>query len=147
MSQYCQQSDLTGIIPNQYLIEATDDTNAGVVNTATLTQIITDCSAAIDAILGTRFSVPFVPDENGNYPPFIFNACKKLVAEQLYKRRGIAPGENPWTAECNALRDLMNKMALGLAPLDPSINREDPSASMVTEPAKTAPRHGDTLSV
>ena len=140
MSQYVQQSDLSGLIPAEFFTQALDDVNAGVTDNAIFTQIATDASGVIDGLLGTRVSVPFQPDENGAYPPFVFNACKKLVAEQLYKRRGVTDDKNPFTKECDMLRDLMNKMALGTVPIDPSIQRKDPSASIITERARTVPR-------
>ena len=144
---YAQLSDLAGLVPSEFLTQALDDVNAGVIDDTLFAQIQTDVQNAIDAILGTRFSVPFVPDSNGNLPAFVFNAAKKLTAEQLYKRRGVADEKNPWTKECDNLRALMKAMALGQAPLDPDINRKDPSASVVTQPMKSAPRHGNTLSL
>jgi phage gp36-like protein len=144
---YAQLSDLAGLVPAEFLTQALDDVNAGVIDDTLFAQIQADVQTAIDAILGTRFSVPFIPDGNGNLPAFIFNAAKKLTAEQLYKRRGVADDKNPWTHECDNLRALMKAMALGQAPLDPGINRKDPSASIITQPMKSTPRGGDTLSV
>jgi phage gp36-like protein len=142
---YAQLADLAGLVPAEFLTQALDDVNAGVIDDSLFAQIQTDVQDAIDAILGTRFPVPFVPDNNGNLPAFVFNAAKKFTAEQLYKRRGIADDKNPWTHECDNLRALMKAMALGQAPLDPSLNRKDPSVSVVTQPMKTAPRHGNSL--
>ena len=147
MSQYVQQSDLSGLIPAEFFTQALDDTNSGSIDSALFNQIATDASGVIDGILGTRVSVPFQSDGNGNYPPFVFNAAKKFVAEQLYKRRGVADDKNPWASECQQIRSLMNKMALGLAPIDPSIQRKDPSASVITERSQTTPRAGRVLNV
>ena len=145
---YVRLSDLAGLVPSEFLTQALDDTNAGTINDDLFNQIAADVSAVIDGYLGTRFSVPFIPDPvSGLYPPFVFNAAKKLLAEQLYKRRGVADDKNPWAAECGQLRTMMKAMALGEAPLDPEINRQDPTASIVTQPMKSAPRRGDRLAV
>ena len=144
---YAQLSDLAGLVPSEFLTQALDDVNAGVIDDTLFAQIQADVQTAIDAILGTRFSVPFVPDGNGHLPAFVFNAAKKLTAEQIYKRRGIADEKNPWTKECDNLRALMKAMALGQAPLDPDINRKDPAASVITQPMQSAPRRGNNLSV
>ena len=138
---YFQLSDLAGIIPSEFLTQALDDTNSGQINQALFNQIAQDVSDVIDGYLGTRFAVPFQTNPvTGLYPPFVFNAAKKLCAEQLYKRRGITDDKNPWSAECSQLRTMMKAMALGDAPLDPSINREDPTASIITQPMRTAHR-------
>ena len=142
---YVQLSDLSGLLPSEFLTQALDDVNAGTIDTALFNQIATDVSAVIDGYLGTRFAVPFVPDDNGNYPPFVLNAAKKLCAEQLYKRRGVADEKNPWAAECGQLRAMLKAMSLGQAPLDPDLNRKDPSASAITGRMATVPRRGDWI--
>ena len=110
---YVRLSDLAGLVPSEFLTQALDDTNAGTINDDLFNQIAADVSAVIDGYLGTRFSVPFIPDPvSGLYPPFVFNAAKKLLAEQLYKRRGVADDKNPWAAECGQLRTMMKAMAI-----------------------------------
>ena len=77
MSQYVQQSDLSGLIPSEFFTQALDDTNSGSINAALFNQIAVDASGLIDSYLGTRFAVPFTTP----YPVFVVNAAKKLVAE------------------------------------------------------------------
>jgi phage gp36-like protein len=137
---YVQQSDLTGMLPPDFLTQALDDTGDGSQVAATFAQIATDIGTAIDGYLGVRFALPLAEP----YPAVVTNAAKVFLCEQLYLRRGLAGSKNPYATQADGLRAILKSISLGETPLSPEINRQDPSASVVTEPMGSASRrrHG-----
>jgi phage gp36-like protein len=139
---YVQQSDLTADIPPEFITQALDDNNDGVADAGLWDLIAQDVSDAIDMQIGVRYAVPLQPDGNGNYPTTVVSAARILAAEKLYARRPAADMRNPWTARANQIRAMLDKIGAGSLPLDPSQQRQDPSASVVSSRLQTVPRGG-----
>ena len=135
---YCQESDLAGLIPPDFLLQALDDNGDGVEDVglfATIEQLAED---AINAYIGLRYSLPLAPP----YPDVVVNAARVFTAELLYKRRGVTDDKNPWSAQAAQTRTLLKSISMGQSPLAPELNREDPSGSIVTEPLQSVSRRG-----
>jgi len=58
---YCTQQDMIERYGEEELIQLTDHTGAGVIDTATITRAITDADGDIDGRLGSRFRLPITP--------------------------------------------------------------------------------------
>lgn len=61
---YCTLDDIKKMIPEESIIELTDDEGTDVVNTDRVDEAIAQADSEIDAYCGTKYSVPFatVPD-------------------------------------------------------------------------------------
>jgi phage gp36-like protein len=139
---YVQFSDLPADLPPAFITQALDDDNTGNADMDLWATIAQQVSDAIDAKIGVRYSVPIQPDGNGNYPAVIAHAARTLAAEKLFARRQIADGKNPWAKQADAVRAQLDLIAEGKLPLNPTLQRQDPSASVVTEPIRSVPRGG-----
>ena len=133
-------TDITGLIPGQFLTEGLDDDGDGQADPAVWTQVAADVKSAIDGVLGARFTVPF---ENP-LPAVVNRAAKILAAEQIYTRRGRVDANgkivNPFAKQADAIREQLAAIAAGDQPLAPSVERQKPSVSVITAPAKTSSR-------
>lgn len=134
---YVELTDLQAVIPSQFLTEALDDDNDGVIDAWTAVQ--SAACRAVDAILGTRFSVPFADP-----PAIVREAAFQFAAEACYTRRGVEFDKNPFGKSASTIRSDLRAIAKGEAPLDPTIERQKPSVSIITSPARTA---SDNLSI
>ena len=137
MPEYVQMSDVSARVPSPFLTQALDDNSDGVADNGVWCAIQKSVATAIDGILGTRFTTPF----QNPLPAVVQNSAILFACEALYLRRGLK--DNPYTAQADAQRSLLAQIAKGTAPLAPTIQRAQPSASAQTAPADTkskAPR-------
>jgi phage gp36-like protein len=139
---YVTMTDLSGMIPLPFLVEGLDDNADGAADASVWSQVAADVSAVIDGKLGGRYTVPFT----NPLPAIVVSAAKTLAAEQIYTRRGRTDADgrlvNPFTKQANDVRAQLDRIAAGADPLDPSKNRQQPSATVITGPSKTASTTG-----
>jgi len=80
---YCTQTDLERVETSDSIIQLTDDTQAGVVDTDNLTEAITLADGYIDSRLRGHITLPLsVP-----CPTIIVQISTELSVVNLYKRR------------------------------------------------------------
>jgi hypothetical protein len=142
---YVQLSDLAGSIPSDFLTQALDDNEDGVADAGVFAGIAADAGNQIDGYIGMRYALPLVPDftlypNTYGFPAVVTNAARVFTLEQLYKRRGTTDDKNPWAVQAGQTRTLLKAISLGQSPLAPELTRKDPTASVVTQPMRTAPR-------
>lgn len=124
---YVQLSDMVSRIPNPFLVQALDDSQAGLVDQNIWAAIQTDVGNIIDGRLGQRYATPFT----GSIPLVISEAAKVFAAEMIYDRRQVEP--NPYRKQADAMREKLDRLAIGQEPLSPTINRADPSGAVIGE--------------
>ena len=132
---YILQSDLEGAVPPDFLVQALDDNRDGVIDA--WDAVSAQACEAVDGVLGIRFAVPFSPA-----PAVVKRAARVFALELVYLRRGVKGDDNPWTAQADDIRKQLKAIAAGEMPLGPTINRQQPSVSVVTEPARTSSAAG-----
>lgn len=135
---YVELSDLEAVIPAEFLTQALDDNSDGVIDAWESVQKA--ACRAVDAKLGVRFTVPF-PEP---YPAIVSEAAFLFAAEACFNRRGIYSDENPFARQAGDMRRELASIGDGDRALDPTIQRQKPSVSIVTSPAKT---HSDRISL
>ncbi|WP_414664900.1 phage protein Gp36 family protein [Horticoccus sp. 23ND18S-11] len=138
MPAYIIMATLVAEVPPQFITQALDDDGDGAADPGLFDQIVSNAQTEIDGILGQRFTVPF----QNPIPAIVVDAATKFVAEKLYSRRGVDGDKNPWTKKATEIRALLKAIAKGDAPLTPTTARERPSASAITEPARTTSARG-----
>jgi len=138
MSAYIIMATLVAEVPPQFITQALDDNGDGVADTGLFDQVVANAQAEVDGILGQRYTVPF----QNPVPAVVVDATTKFVAEKLYSRRGLDGEKNPWSKKASDARTLLKQIAKGEIPLTPSAAREKPSASAITETARTTSARG-----
>lgn len=138
MPAYLLIAAVSAVIPPQFLTQALDDDNDGVADAGLFSQIVANAQTEIDGILGGRFTTPF----DNPLPAVVSDAALKIVCEGLYKRRGIEADKNPWAKDAKEIRDRLAKIAKGEMPLYTTLERAKPSASAITDTARTTSKSG-----
>lgn len=75
---------LAGGLSELSLIELTDDTNVGVIDTAIVDAAISRAQTEVDTHLGVRFEVPF---PTSGIPQQVKDITRDLAVYRLYQRR------------------------------------------------------------
>lgn len=132
---YVAKSDLDGLLPPQFLLEALDDNADGVEDAGLWDKVAAQAQDAVDALLGQRFAVPFAPP----LPPLVSQAARIFAASALYRRRGFGADRNPFAKEEERLSVKLSRIGQGLEPLTPDVDRAQDSISVIEEPAATYP--------
>ena len=78
---YCTQSDLLNQLTQAELIQLTDDTGAGSVDSGKVDAALAAASATIDAYAGSRYTLPLQTSEK------VKQLCVDLSIYELEKRR------------------------------------------------------------
>ncbi len=97
---YSTQTDLLEQIPEDELIQLTDDADAGAVDADAVTRAIADADAEIDGYCGSRYGVPFA-----STPVMIRKISVDIAIYNLYARRMGAPEDRKERYD-NAIRFL-----------------------------------------
>lgn len=108
---YCTKADLLGLIPEETIIQLTDDHGAGAVDDDIIDQAIADADAEIDGYCGERYTLPFSP-----VPVIIKKASVDIAIYNLYGRRQGAPEDRTkrYDNAVKLLRDISaGKVTLG----------------------------------
>lgn len=82
---YCTQADILKQITEDQLIQLTDDSDAGVVDTAIVADAIAAADAIIDGYCAQRYTVPF-----GTTPSIINEISVTVALYKLFTRRAHA---------------------------------------------------------
>lgn len=136
--RYVELTDLSALIPPATLTEALDDNGDGAADAGLFDGLSSQVSRDIDGRLGQRYLTPFVYP----YPALVVSAARIFAVEALYTRRNLTGDKNPFTAQADKWRDKLDLIGAGKEPLQPGQERARPSASAITEPAKTTPGAG-----
>ena len=138
MPAYVNMTDITGMIPGPFLVQALDDNGDGNADAGVWDQIAQDVADVINGTLGKRYPVPF----HNPLPSAVTKAAKTLAAEQIYIRRGKSGKDNPFADKAAAVMTELESIAAGEQPLDPAQNRALPSVTIIGAPATTTSLQG-----
>ncbi len=78
---YCSKEELLARIPQEYLIDLTDDDGDGIEDNDVISEVIEQASSEIDAYLSRRYDTPLL-----NVPAVIEKICVELVIYYLHLR-------------------------------------------------------------
>jgi phage gp36-like protein len=138
---YIAQSDIEGLIPAEFLVQALDDNGDGQPDAGVWDKVALIVQEAIDGAVGAVYRVPFAAPL-----PSIIQACARALAcDTLYKRRGIADALNPWAKPAADARAALKRLADGDDFL-PGLTRTSPAPVLISEPAKTTSASGRLMS-
>ncbi len=130
---YVEQTDLKGMIPDEYLDEAMDDTTPAGADSGVWTAVSAAVDDEINGRLAAAYSVPVaVP-----LPDVIKVAAKILALYLLYKRRGIAAEQNPWSKDAEHWQKRLDDIGQGKTPLTFSTPKSAEQATLIEEASKT----------
>lgn len=110
---YCTLADIEKRLPEAVLVDLTDDTGAGVVDTDAVDAAIGDADEEIDAFLAMRYALPFTA-----VPAIVLRMSADLSVCRLYARRDHLELPKQWADRCAAVRRMLEKFAEGKLKLD-----------------------------
>ena len=138
---YVLQTDLKGLIPDEYLTSALDDDASGVADSGVWDSIVSSVASDIDARLAPGYRTPLAEP----LPDLVKAAAKFLALYFAYKRRQIADDQNPWAAEAKSYRERLDRVGRGEEALTYNDQRASSQATLITEPAKTTAGDGSMM--
>jgi len=80
---YCTLTDIKKLIPEERLVQLTDDEGVGVVNEARVDEAIAQADMEINAYLGGRYTVPF----SSPVPDIVRKLSMDMAIYHLYSRK------------------------------------------------------------
>lgn len=130
---YIEQSELSGLLPTEFVIEALDDDEDGAADAAAWAEVVAEVQEAIDGPLSTRFPTPFAEP----LPKILKRCARYFAVEQLYARRGVSD-KNPHAETIKGLHALLRAIARGEAGLSAEVKPISNAGGVaITEPTQT----------
>jgi phage gp36-like protein len=117
---YCTQSDIEKRIPEQTLIELTDDAGADQVDTDAIDAAISDADEEIDAHIGLRHTLPLT-----TVPTIVGRWSTILAVCHLFARRDHLDLPKQWEQQQAAVRRQLEAVAKGTL----SLGADDPDGT------------------
>jgi phage gp36-like protein len=117
---YCIQSDIEKRIPEDILIELTDDDGTGMVDTGNVDRAIEDADDEIDSFLGLQYALPL-----DSVPGLVRRMSVDLAVCNLYGRRPHLTIPETQKERCDSARKILEKIAAGKL----SLGSDSPSPS------------------
>lgn len=109
---YCTVDDLKKKIDEATLIQLTDTSGAGVVDTIVTTQAIAWADALIDVHVSRVYQTPLAAP----VPPLIVDLSATLAVASLHRFRSL--DEPVWSNAAREMVELLEKIANGETPLE-----------------------------
>ena len=135
---YIVQSDLTPLIPEDWVGQALDDNDDGGEDAGLFTSIREAAEEAVNDVLSATYTVPIASPEN--YPT-IKRATRYEAARICYERRGFKDEKFPHFKTWKMIWDKLEKIGAGDLPLGPGSGSNDqlakPRGTVITAPSKT----------
>jgi len=104
---YCAYADIKKILPEETLVQLTDDEGAGVANQTRISEAIAQADDEINAYLGMKYSLPLSP-----VPAIVKKLSVDMAVYNLYSRRMESIPETRAERYKNCLR-LLEGIAAG----------------------------------
>ncbi len=124
---YCTIDDIKKLLPEELLIQLTDDEGLNRVNDARVDEAIAQAGAEIDSYCATKYAVPFA-----TVPPIVKKCSVDMAIYNLYSRRVEKTPETRVDRYNNAVK-LLSNIAKGVV-------------SIGADPAPTEQATGDQIS-
>jgi len=112
---YCTLDDIKKLLPEDSLIQLTDDEGTGAIDEDIINEVIAQADSEIDGYCGVRYSVPFSP-----VPAVIKKFSVDIAVYNLYSRRQEEIPETRSERYKNAIKFLemlaKDTISLGIEP-------------------------------
>jgi len=123
---YCTLADIEKQIPEDILIQLTDDDRTGAVDSDIVDRAIEDADNEIDSFLSLRFNLPL-----DSTPGFVRRMSVNLAICNMYAHRPHLEIPDSYKGRCDRDRGLLEKIAEGK--LYPGSDSPDPSSDAGVE--------------
>ncbi len=128
---YITTTDILTQLPEDTLIELTDDDGTGEINQTVVDQAIADADAEVDAYCGTKYAVPFATPH-----PILKKCSIDIAIKNIFARRVDELPEARRRAYDNTVRILRDiasgTISLGVDP-EPAAKTEGGPATNITD--------------
>ncbi|OGC00140.1 hypothetical protein A2V82_16525 [candidate division KSB1 bacterium RBG_16_48_16] len=130
---YSAVSDIKKLIPEESLIQLTDDENLGTVNQGRVDEAIQQADSEIDSYCGGRYSVPFAV-----VPGIIKKISVDVAIYNLYSRRVEEIPQTRADRYKNAIRQLelisKGSISIGVDPEPAAPSKSNTAVQVVSSP-------------
>lgn len=144
MASYCTQADLIEKLPETDLVSLSNDTEAAIINSARVNNLISENSDLIDSYLRGSYTLPL-----SEVPTLLKTICCYLVIYALYVRRfGGDPEGIPQAIQENnkQARADLERIQKGIIVLDVGDDTDTPGANLfLTDGAGPVEFDSDTM--
>lgn len=133
---YFVQADMIGLVPNEWIVQATDDSGSGEVES--FDEVYAAAAGTIDAAIGPRFGLP-LDETNAALAAQLKDIGVTLALEALYIRRGAAVDEkSPLAKKIERAYKILDSLRDGTHPLTPTTTRKTDSIEVISEASRVA---------
>jgi phage gp36-like protein len=130
---YIEQSELKGLLPEAFIIEALDDDEDGAADAGAWAEVAAGVQEAIDGPLSMRFPTPFAEP----LPKILKRCARYFAVELLYSRRGLSD-KNPHAETTKGLHALLRAIARREAELSAGVTpNAGQGGAVLDEPTRT----------
>lgn len=132
---YFSQSDLTGLVPDDWQSDGMDDAGTGSPDAFAAVQA--SAENAINGALAGRYTVPLVTTGNAGLAACLKEIGVCLAVEALYIRRSAAIDKDSLVAKRIARAwSRLDALAAGTDPLSITVPRANDSAAIISEESR-----------
>lgn len=127
---YCVADDLKGLIPDEWITQATDDSGDGTRDT--IADVLQAAEDEIDAKLAGRYTLPLdLSNTINGIVAKLRHMARYLAAEIAYGRRGMMEAF-PWKEQMKEVRKGLNAIENGTIALFHSLKPAEDDAVAIT---------------
>jgi len=138
---YCVAADLKGLIPDEWITEATDDDADGTRDT--IADVLQAAEDEIDSKLAGRYTLPLdLSNTLNGIVAKLRHIARYLASEIAYGRRGMMEAF-PWKEQMKDIRKGLTAIENGTIPLFHSLKPAEDDAVAITVSNRA---HSDRLS-
>ena len=127
---YAIATDLVGLIPSEWLTEATDDTGDGTRDT--IADVLQAAHDEVDSKIATRYTLPLDLSNTTNGIVAKLRHITRYIASAIaYGRRGMHK-EFPWVDQLKDIRKQLDAIENGSLQLFPTLKQTNDDAEAIT---------------
>lgn len=119
---YCTLEDIKKLVPEETIVQLTDDEGIGVVNRDRVDEAIAQADAEVDSYCAVRYSVPF-----STTPDIVKKCSVDMAIYNLYSRRAEEIPQTRADRYKNAIRQLegiaKGSISIGVDPPPPAASQ------------------------
>jgi hypothetical protein len=134
---YAVATDLTGLIPDEWMAAATSDASASDA----IASVLQTAEDEVNNYISRKYPLPLDLDHAlANAVPTLRHITRYLAAAIAYGRRGMQE-EFPWGDQLKRIRDDLEAIASGKLALFPTLQTVNDETVAVTEPNRAWSRN------
>lgn len=138
IKMYTKKEDIYALIPQNMVQEALTDKNGTFTEDEVFAELQETIADEIHWRISPKVKVPFLSE----IPAIIKRAALIFSCEAIFERRKVAPKDNPFFEKAEHLREKLDAIGSGKAPISVGLSKSKSSVVVISKPAKTTSSTG-----